>query len=197
MFTKTQAEIMKVFVANIGRQFSIKEIAENLNKPYPLIHRSMKWLLKEGYVIEAERKLISLNYKRNHAELVYIEALRINQVITKDKALALFNQDVQNKIGLDFFVLLVFGSYVEKSNPRDIDILVIIEDKGRLAEIEQALANIASQFTKRFEIQIVTTKSAYEMLGKRDNVNILNESLNKHLLLFGAENYYKMVTNAR
>jgi hypothetical protein len=35
-------------------------------------------------------------------------------------------------------------------------------------------------------------KSAYEMLAKRDKVNILNETLNKHLLLFGAENYYKI-----
>lgn len=197
MFTKTQVEIMKTFVAHIRKQFSIKEVADNLKKPYPLIHRSMKSLMKQGYITEGEKRLLSLSYNRNHAELAYIEALRSSQALKKDRTLVLFVEDVQSKIGFEFFVLLIFGSYVEKNNPRDIDVLLIIEDEARLAEVERVLENVSSQFTKRFEIHIITTKSAYEMLAKRDKLNILNESLNKHLLLSGAENYYRILTHAR
>lgn len=197
MFTKTQSEIMKTFVSHIDRSFSIKKISETLKKPYPLIHRSVQDLLSKNYLIKDENRFLSLNYKNNHAELGYIESLRSKLALDKDKTLALFTNDVKNKLNLNFFVLLVFGSYVEKSNPRDIDILLILEHDDRLTEVEKTIANIASQFTKKFEIQVITTKSAYEMLAKRENINILNESLNKHLLLFGAENYYRMVNNAR
>lgn len=197
MFTKTQAEILKIFVSHIDRRFSIKEVSETLKKPYPLIHRSIQDLLNKKYLFKDEKNFLSLNYKNNHSELGYIESLRSKLVLDKDKTLALFNNDVKNKINLDFFVLLIFGSYVEKSNPRDIDILLIIENEDRLTDVEKTISNIASQFTKKFEIQVITTRSAYEMLAKREKSNILNESLNKHLLLFGAENYYRMVNNAR
>ncbi|PIN93356.1 hypothetical protein COU54_03365 [Candidatus Pacearchaeota archaeon CG10_big_fil_rev_8_21_14_0_10_31_24] len=197
MFTKTQAEILKIFVSQIDRRFSIKEIAEMLKKPYPLIHRSIQDLLKKGFLIKDEKHFLSLNYRKNHTELGYVEALRSKQALDKDKILSLFLQDVKNKLSLNFFVLLIFGSYVEKSNPRDIDIILILEDEKRLSEVEKTMQNIASQFTKNFEIQVVSTKSAHEMLAKRENLNILNESLNKHLVLFGAENYYWMVSHAR
>ena len=197
MITKTQAEILKIFVSHIDRRFSIKEISETLKKSYPLIHRSIQDLLNKKYLLKDEKKFLSLNYKNNHAELGYIESLRSKLALDKDKTLTLFSNDVKNKLNLNFFVLLVFGSYVEKSNPRDIDILLIIEHEDKLTEVEKTIVNIASQFTKKFEIQVITVKSAYEMLAKRENINILNESLNKHLLLFGAENYYRMVNNAR
>ncbi len=197
MFTKTQAEILKIFVSQIDKRFSIKEIAETLKKAYPLIHRSIQELLSKSYILKDEKRFLSLNYRKNHTELSYIEALRSQQALDKDKILGLFTQDVKSRLNLDFFVLLIFGSYIEKSNPRDIDVLLIIEEESHIAEIEKIMQNIASQFTKNFEIQVISSKSAHEMLSKREKINILNESLNKHLLLFGAENYYRMVSNAR
>ena len=197
MFTKTQAEVMKVFVSKIDKRFSIKEIAELLGKPYPLIHRSIQELIKERFIIKDERKLILLNYKENHAELAYIEALRTKEGLNRDKTVPLFIKDIHEKIGLDFFVFLFFGSYVEKNNPRDIDILIIIEDEKKVNEIDKIITNIADNFTKAFHIQVISVKSAYEMLAKRDKINILNEILNKHLLVFGAENYYRILQNAR
>src|SRR3989344_5137485 len=130
MFTKTQAEIMKLFVSKISENFSIKQISELLRKPYPLIHRSTISLLNSKLVIKDSRKLLSLNYKENHAELSYIESLRSRESI-KDKSLILFIKDSLEKINSSFFTFLIFGSYLEKSNPRDIDILLIIENNQK------------------------------------------------------------------
>ena len=197
MFTKTQAEIMKVFVAKIDKRFSIKEIAELLKKPYPLVHRSIKDLLEKNYLIKDEKGFLSLNYKANHSELSYIESLRVQETLSKDKTLSLFIKDVKEKIELDYFTLLIFGSYVEKSKPKDIDLLVILENEEKVEDIEKILNNMAENFTKTFHIQVISTKSAFEMLAKRDKINILNETLDKHLLLFGAENYYRILQHAR
>lgn len=197
MFTKTQAKIMEVFVSKIEKKFSIKEISDILKKPYPLIHRSIRGLIQDEFLTRDDKELISLNYKKNISEITYIESLRSKMVIKKDKILLLFVNDVLNNMKSDFFIFLVFGSYVEKTNPRDIDLLFIIEDEKKINETEKIILNISKNFTKNFEIQVVSIKSAYEMFSKRDKINILNETLNKHILLFGAENYYSLLKNAR
>jgi predicted nucleotidyltransferase len=109
----------------------------------------------------------------------------------------LFTRDILDRINIDFFVFLVFGSSVESKEPRDIDILLIVQEKEKINEVERIVSNIVSNFSKKFDINVISAESAYEMLNKRDSINILNETLNKHILLFGAENYYRILKNAR
>lgn len=197
MLTKTQIEILKIFTSKITQKFSIKQIADQLKKPYPLIHRSTQSLLSQRFLEKDEHQLISLQYKKHHAELAYIEAIKKNAFIEENKTISLFAKDVLEKLKEDFFILLIFGSAVEKKNPRDIDILLIIDNKEKINTIEKLLANIAANFTLHFDIHAITTESMREMLQKREEPNILNETLDKHILLFGVENYYKVLTDAR
>ena len=196
MFTKTQAEIMKVFASKITGRFSIKQVSEILKKPYPLIHRSIKALIEQNFLVKDEKELISLNYKKNHSEIAYIESERSKEKI-RNKSLLLFFNDLNEKIGEDFFVLLIFGSFIEKDNPRDIDILIILDSNENVNKTEKIANNIASNFSLKLDINIISKESAYEMLSKRDNKNVMNETLNKHLILFGGENYYRILKNAR
>jgi len=194
MFTKTQAKIMESFISKINNKFSIKEIAESLKKPYPLIHRSIKPLIEQEFILKDNKELLSVNYLANHAELAYIESLRSKKWL-KDKTNTLLTKDLIENINLDFFVLLVFGSSVESNSPRDIDILVIVDEK--IDQIEKIGENIASNFTRKVHFNVISVKSAYEMLLKREKINVMNETLNKHLILFGAESYYRILKNAR
>jgi hypothetical protein len=196
MLTKTQIEIMKVFVSKINERFSIKQIAEILKKPYPLIHRSTKLLIKERFLLKDDKNFIFLNYKDNFQTLSYIESLRAD-IFLRDKTLKLFVKDVFDKINNDFFIFLVLGSSVESKEPRDIDILFIVQEKERINEIDKSVSNIASSFSKKFDINVISSESAYEMFAKRDSINVLNETLSKHIILFGAENYYRILKNAR
>ncbi|MEK6868279.1 MAG: hypothetical protein AABX98_05660 [Nanoarchaeota archaeon] len=197
MFTKTQIEILKIFAAKITEKFSIKQIADQLKKPYPLIHRSMHALLSENFLQKDEHQLISLQYKKQHAELAYVEALKKDAFFQKNKTVSLFAKDVLEKLKEDFFILLVFGSAVEKNNPRDIDVLLIMDGKEKITNAEKLLTNIAANFTLHFDIHVITTESMREMLQKREEPNVINETLDKHVFIFGAESYYKVLTNAR
>jgi len=196
MFTKTQIEIMKVFVSKINEKFSIKQISEIIKKAYPLVHRSIKSLIEGGFLIRDNKELLSLNYRSNSQHIAYIESLRADKFL-KNKAISLFTRDILDRINIDFFVFLVFGSSVESKEPRDIDILLIVQEKEKINDVERIVSNIASNFSKKFDINVISAESAYEMLNKRDSINILNETLNKHILLFGAENYYRILKNAR
>jgi predicted nucleotidyltransferase len=195
--TKTQAGIMKIFVANITGVYSVKQLSEIMKKPYPLIHRSIKELIKNKFISKDERNLLSLNYKENHQELAFIESIRKKEFLEKNKTLSIFVKDLLNKIKNDFFIMLIFGSAIRNKQPRDIDVIVIAEKQDESNKIDKILHNIASNFSIKFDCNVITIDSAYEMLAKRDRPNVMNETLNNHILIFGAENYYRVLKNAR
>jgi predicted nucleotidyltransferase len=198
MLTKTQVEILKVFVSKIDGRFSIKEIADKLEKHYPLIHRSVGGLLDEGVLKKDDKGFVFLNYKSENklGEVYYAEALRKEEFLKKNKSFSIFFGDVLNSIKGDF-IALVFGSSVEGNNPRDIDFLIILEDKKKIVETERVIDNLSDNFSFKLHAHVLSKESASDMLSRREEVNILNETLNKHILLFGSENYYRMLKNAR
>jgi predicted nucleotidyltransferase len=197
-FTKTQAKVLETFASKIEEKFSIRQISGLLGKPYPLIHRTIKFLLNGGFLTKDSHKLLSLNYRENHSELAYIESLRKHQLLKRNKTFALFVKDALSHIKQDFFILLLFGSYVENPGKAgDIDVLVIAEDFKKINLIEKLLNNLASNFSIKLHINAIGLDSAYEMLAKREEKNLMNETLNKHVLIFGAENYYRILKNAR
>ena len=197
MFTKTQALIMQVFASKIIEKFSINQISKIIKKPYPLVHRSIRVLIDKGFIIKDSKGFLEINYKKNHQELTYIESLRKKDILSKNKSVSLFVKDVMESLKEEFFIFLIFGSFIESKNNRDIDILLIINNKEKINQIEKVVNNITSNFTTKFDINIISVESAYEMFSKRDKINILNESLNKHIILFGTENFYRILKNAR
>ena len=197
MLTKVQTEIMKVFVSRITEKFSIKQISEILNKPYPLIHRSIKILIDEKFILKDSKLLLELNYKKNQAILSYIESLRSLELISKNKTLELFKNDLLDNIKEDFFIFLIFGSFIKSKNYNDIDVLFILKDSQIIEKLDKQIKNITSNYSLKLDINVISIESAYEMLSKRDKINILNESLNNHIILFGAENFYRILKNAR
>lgn len=198
MFSKTQARVMQIFTSKITGKFSIKGISELSKKPYPLIHRSMKDLVDKKFLVKDARGLLSLNYKANYSDFAYIESLRCEEFLRMNKTIALFVKDAIERINLGYFSLLLFGSSVGKGEKtRDIDILFIVEHKEDVPQAEKLLDNISSSFTIRFQSNVISTESACEMLAKRDEANVMNETLDNHILFFGAENYYRLLKNAR
>ncbi len=200
MLTKTQARIMEIFAANIAERFSIKGISKKIGKDYSLVHRSIKPLIAENLLIKDKQEYLALNYKGNIVKIACVEALRIEKFLQKkqNKVIGLFIEDSLRAIKEDFFILLIFGSAVEqKKAPRDIDILLIVDSNEKINKTEKLLHNIALNFSARFDINVISTESVYEMLSKRDQTNVITETPNKHLITFGAENYYRILKNAR
>ena len=198
ILTKTQTRIMEIFTASITKRFSVMQISKLLRKPYALIFNSIKHLIENGF-LEKDHNLISLNYKSNHLELTYIESIRKNEFLSKNKTIKLFVKDSLEIMKTDFFCMLIFGSYAENKQQKgsDVDVLVIFEHDYKHDNIEKILENLVSKFSSSFHIHVISTKSAYEMLSKRDEANVINEILNKHIIIFGGENFYRILKNAR
>lgn len=65
--------------------------------------------------------------------------------------------------------------------------IIILDNRSKVEHTEKIIKNIASNFSFKVDLHVVSKESAYEMFSKREQTNILNESLNKHLILFGGK----------
>jgi len=194
-FTKTQIAILKIFCSKITESFTIKEIAEKIKQNYSIVYSALQNLYENKFLVKDKHKNFSLNYKENHKDLAYIESLRAEEFLKKHKDIALFIDEIIKKINLGFFNLLLFGSFVEGKQKKrsDIDILMIIENLEDIEKIEKQIKNISEKYGN-FDCNVISKESVKEMLTKREKLNVINETLNKHILFFGAEDYYRLIS---
>jgi hypothetical protein len=194
---KSTARILQFFAGHITETFSLREVARKLKMHVSLAHRAIQPLIKHRLIERGKHKNLLLNYKTHHETLVFAEYLRRDDFLAKYKDIKLFMDDVTKKIREDSFVLLVFGSAVESDKPRDVDVLLIVDNKDKVEFHEKFLHNVASDYNLPFEERVIGFESVYEMLSKRDEKNIMNEILNMHIILYGAELFYRLIEKGR
>ena len=196
---KSTARVLQVFAGHITESFTLREAARRLKMHVSLAHRASRPLIEKKIVLQDKRKNLSLNYKIHHETLAFVEYLKRDELLNKGKYkdIKLFAEEVINKIKEDNFVLLVFGSAVDSGKPRDIDILLIVDDISKVEFHERFLYNIASNYDLPFEERVISFESVYEMLAKRDEINVMNSILDKHIILYGAELFYRLIQRGR
>ena len=167
-----------------------------------LVHRSIKPLIEKYQLLAiSPQKYLSLNYKMNNNILSHAEYERRDDFLRKQKNtdLALCLGDFIKKFKEEAFILIIFGSAVVKTDPRDIDILLVVDTFDKTESSEAFLHNTARDYMleKKLHIVCISYESVYEMFGKRDERNVMNEVLNKHLIIQGAELFYRLLERSR
>lgn len=192
---KSTARILGFFGAHITESFTLREIARRLKMHVSFTHQAIQPLIKTNIIRHDKHKNLKLNYKKHHELLAFAEYLRRDELLSQRKYanIKLFAEEITAKIKEDSFILLLFGSAVNSAKPRDIDILLIVDNTDKIEFYEKFLHNIASNYNLPFEERAISFESAYEMLSHRDERNIMNEILNKHIILYGAEVFYRII----
>ena len=200
MLSKTQQKLMELFVSKITKKFSLLGAGKELGMHQALSYRASQELIKRELIIKNENNLFSLNYKKNHQELVSIEYQRTSDFINSKKHQRLSNF-IKETIGLireDNFILILFGSTIEKTNPRDQDLLFLFDSVKKAQRYEQILLNFKETYPSlNIHINIDSLADYKKMLKARDDPNIINQILNKHLIFYGAELFYRILKQER
>lgn len=196
---KSTVKILQLFTGHITESFTLREVARRQKMHVSLAHRAIRPLIEQNIVRQDKHKNLSLNYKIHHETLAFVEYIRRDELLNKAKYkdIILFAEEIINKIKENSFILLVFGSAVDSDKPRDIDILLIVDDINKVEFHEKFLHNISSNYNLPFEERVINFESVYEMLAKRDEMNVMNEILNKHIILYGAELFYRLIQKGR
>jgi len=193
LLTKTDIWVLELFVSRILDRFTIRGVSRLIKKDLKIVHTSIKKLIANDFLIKDDHNMLSLNYKNNRQDLAYVENIRKEYFFKKNPLIKIHINNFLDKTKYGFFILLVFGSYVSGKTTKksDIDLLVILPTVNE--KFERQLKASLSVSDKNFHINIITDESFKEMINKRDEMNVVNETLNNHVLLYGAEQYYGLL----
>ncbi len=180
-------EILSLFVANLRATFTIREVSLRLKKPYALIHRNISGLLAEGFIKKDRHRLLSLALENRRATLAYIEELR---TLTIDARLAALLTPLVDAVADG--VLLLYGSHARGDARResDVDVLLIADDTAERERVSLRASR------SRVHLVTVSRDEARAMLRRRDERNVVNETLDNHLVLANGQAYHGLVDDA-
>jgi len=194
MLTKKQLKIFHIFTRNIFQEYSFKEIKIwSKDKSNSVLQNAIKKFLDENLI--SEKKIgTSKLYKINHDNDKVYDYLdiSINETIPKIVKRSLYI--VKNELDkyLFFYSLVIFGSYVNKSNKEksDLDIAIFIPKKEK--NIKIAMNSAQNKSLLDLDFHPITDKDFLEML-KVDYANLGKEIAKKNLPVCNSRIFYKLV----
>ncbi|MBU0976887.1 MAG: nucleotidyltransferase domain-containing protein, partial [Nanoarchaeota archaeon] len=168
---KTDFEVLKFLIENLDKEFSIKEIAESLKRPYVKVHNSVGRLSSKK-IIKRETKgkshYCSIDYKNNINIVCFINSQKAKEFLLKNKKIGLILEEIISGIKIPNYTLLIFGSYAKGNADKhsDLDIASITsdedkEDVGRVISSKKRLSSInihSLEFSYKEFIEMLKSK---------------------------------------
>lgn len=188
----TQLKILKFLIEHIYQTFSIRELSKQLNIAYKLVYQHIKKLQEEEIItIETVGKSSQVSFNFNLNSTVYEAEIQRKQEILQNKTIKIIYKELQ-QIQSPFFIALLFGSYVKKTNTKlsDIDICVIHDNEEIIKKIQSKL----NVLPLKIEIHEFTSKEFISMLNTKQ-FNVGHKIQQYNIILRGIENYYKILEN--
>ena len=206
MLTKKQLKIFNIFARNTFREYSFKEIKVlSKKKSNSLLQNAIKKFLDENLV--SEKKIgTSKLYKINHDNDKVFDYLDISINDNLPKLVKRSLYIIKNELDkyLFFYSLVIFGSYVNKSNKEKSDLDIAIFTSKTEKNIKIAMNSAQNKSLLDLDFHHITAKDFlemlkvdYENLGKeiaRKNLPVCNNRIFYKLVLRGIKNGFKVVS---
>lgn len=187
VITKLSLGVMEEMSKDLTRKWSINEISKKLNKHYRPVHAAAQSLLKQGFLIKNKNKLVEPSLSNN----ILLELAEKQRLTNHNKEIRIMS-DKLSKMNTVFFSAILFGSSVHKKG-NDIDILIIVPDSGEIQAFQRYVEVALGSFYSKVDLNIISEANCYEMLNKPNQLNVMNEILKKHLVLYGEQNFYNLL----
>lgn len=187
-------KVLKLFVDNKDKQFTIKKVSEILKINYKIVYEEIGKSEKEE-LIKITRygnaKVCAFNYKY-HSKIIEIEEIRKNELF-KNKDIKLVYTRLK-EVKSPFYFLILFGCYANKKNKKGSDIdLCLVTDNIEVNNEAQSILNITPL---NVHLQDFSSKHFLMMLKSKE-FNVGNEILKNNIVLYGIESFYEIVNNVK
>ena len=198
MLTKEEMKIIGLFRTGLFKQYTIREIAKNINK------KSYNWVfkaigkLKELEIIKSETKgnssICSINLESN-LTLIYLSLLEQTRI---DEKLPLKNIKVLvDSIPVKYYTFIITGSYAngKQTSKSDLDVAIITENKEDAKKVSVVLRNKGELMIPKAHIFVFSREEFFKMLLEKEE-NYGKQAFRNSIIVFGAENYYLILKEA-
>ena len=197
---KKEYEILLQFLKKPWRSFTFKEIKKlSKKKSESYVYSSLNNFV-DSDILKKEKIGNVIAYNLN---LKLIKAQSYSGFISESVAWSQrhipYNNliDISNKIPTKFYVFIVTGSYANNSQNEssDIDIVVIINDSMETKRIYSQLRLACELNIPKMHLYVFRQSEFLQMLLSNE-ANYGKEIVKNNLILYGAENYYNILSEA-
>lgn len=201
MISKIDMILLEFLIKNSEQQFSIRELARKTSTDYKLIHNSMQRLLKKKLATKEKygrTYLCKINLNICPKYFVFVENERKEKFLKRHSDISILCDDIQEKTPSPFFIFLIFGSHASKKAHKksDIDALIIVPKKKDMPLFEKFINNILSIRPFKLHYFVITHRDFTDMLRSKEKINLGKEVFRNHIIIYGAETYYKLLRGA-
>ena len=189
----TKDKILVLLISNKGKEFTIRAISKAVCIDYKTVYLIVDDLARQEIIITKKAgntTLCSMNPKAFGSDIYRAEMIRKAQLL-KNKDFYALCQHVGDTIRDPFFIMLLFGSHAsgKAKDKSDIDIMVIA-DEGLSEKMNSSLKQIP------LKIHFTSfTPSQFLNMIKTTDFNVGREAYKNNVILFGIEDYYRMISN--
>ncbi len=197
MLTTKELNIVNLFRKNLFLDPTIREIMKQIGtKSYNWTYNAVLKLAQENILTLTKKgnsQICTINLK-DQKTISYLSLLEeYNALNTKIP-------HFETLLGLmpeAFNILLITGSYAAKTFTKnsDLDVVVIIEQKEEKKWLQNTLSNKGELLTPTLHPYVFTREEFFEMLTNKE-LNYGKEIVKKHLIIAGAELYFKIIRDA-
>ncbi|GAA5818631.1 MAG: nucleotidyltransferase domain-containing protein [Methanobrevibacter sp. CfCl-M3] len=185
-------EILKYLIINNGKNLTIKDISQGINKDYKNTFNNVKNLSKEN-ILEIEKignSNIVKPIKNPNPYFFSAEYSRREDILENKKIKNIFN--VLKRLYFPQIVLL-FGSYGKNTYNKhsDIDLLIISDEKYH-EKIESKLNILPYDI---HSIYLTFEEFVDSLLSKE--FTVVSEAIKQNIILIGIEEYYNLLTRIK
>jgi predicted nucleotidyltransferase len=197
MLTEKELRIVELYRKNILVSYTIREVMKKINtKSYNWIYNTIKKLENKNIIKCLEKgksTICSINLEEQQT-LIYLALLEeTNPLIEKIPNI----KKIKALMPSDFHIFLITGSYADSSATQksDMDVVVIIDKKENKRGLSNLLNRKGELMIPHLHPFIFTKDEFFEMLTNKEE-NYGKEIAKKHLIVSGAELYYKILREA-
>lgn len=188
VITKLNIKIMAEVSRDLTRKWSINELSKKINKHYRPVYAAVQSLVSQSFLKKNANNLIE-PLLDNTLLLELSEKERLSK--HNNKEIRIITKKLSG-ISTVFFSAVLFGSSVNKKG-KDYDLLIILPNSENIETFRKQAEIYLGSFYSKTDLNIINEESCYEMLNSPNQTNVMNEIMKNHLVLVGAEIYYRIL----
>jgi predicted nucleotidyltransferase len=194
---KKSYKIIDVFAKNPTIPYLFKEIKEQINsKSESYTYNSLKAFSKEGILIKEKKGgLSSYKIANNSKTISYLSLVAEYKAWNKKGIPTKLIYDLIEKIDINFFTLLVVGSYAKNKQTEKSDLDVILIMPEDVKKITSKLRYFCEMTIPQIHLHVFSGEEFKNMLLDKKH-NFGKEAVKNNLLFYGAQPYYKIIFEA-
>ncbi len=192
MLKKDELKVLKSLLGDFTKNYTIKGLSKELNQKYVQTYRTVRALADSNNIYLEKignSKVVKIDFTKFNLNYIIVEVEKLKNHL-KNKNLEIIYKRIINLH--ENIICLLFGSQVKRTSIKsDFDLLFVIPEQFDHSSFERKVKNQLAPYN--YDINIVTEKGLLDMWSNPKKLNVGNEILKDHIVLYGAEHFFNLL----